>query len=248
MSGRLAWALAVVALFLLAPAACGKRGSAAPAGTEAGMATSGVRPVDFALRGCPGAIEGPPCAIVRAGGKILVFGAPEGIAGSLEELGIASPDGVFLFSLHGSGVEGLMRLRNTTWQAGRDSRLGLVGPDGTEDLAKALESALSRSDAIIWTKTPPPGGFDIAPLVARDVPPGQGARVFDTGDLTVSAVPAGASQIAFNVGYDGRVLHLSPCDPSRSRAAAADRHVGCYGESADLAWPLPQDDIVLNGD
>ena len=125
---------------------------------------------------------------------------------------------------------------------------GLVGPDGTEDLAKALESALSRSDAIIWTKTPPPGGFDIAPLVARDVPPGQGARVFDTGDLTVSAVTGGRARSPFNVGYDGRVLHLSPCEASRSRAAAADRHVGCYGESADLAWPLPQDDIVLNGD
>ena len=215
----------------------------------AGVHLETIRPGDFALRGCGGIDDGPPCAIVHAGGKVLVFGAPEGVASALGTVGAPVPDAVFLFSHRGEDIEGLMRLRNRTWHAGRKTPLGLVGPEGTVELARALESVLSRSDAIRWTEAPPAGGFDIAPLLARELPPGRSAKVFDSGDLQVSAASAGASDLSYAIAYGGRTLRLSPCRAGvRAPDGAADRHVGCPEAGGDLSWPLPAAAIVLNRD
>ncbi len=240
----------LAALILAWLAACG---DPSPGRTEnAGIdqnALARVQPDDFALSGCANVVSGPPCAIVQAGGKTLIFGAPEGSAGALEAIGVPVPDAVFLFSHRGEGMEGLMRLRNQSWQAGREARLGLVGPEGTSELTQALERALARSDAIVWTETPPAGGYDIAPFMARQVAPGQVAKVFDTGDLQVTASPAGPADLVYLVRYGGLTLKLSPCVKGADQpSGAADRHVACETAGDDLHWPLPVHAITLNSD
>lgn len=232
-------------------AACG---SPVPAGTETGPppgqgTVPSVQPDDFAVSGCAGVVSGPPCAIVQAGGKVLLFGAPEGSAGALSRIGMPVPDAVFLFSHRADGIEGLMRLRNQSWRAGRETQLGLVGPEGTVELAQALERALSRADAITWTEAPPVGGYDIAPFMARQVAPGQVTKVFDTGDLQVTASPAGPNDLAYFIQYGGRTLELTPCVNQADKASgAADRHVGCEIGGDGLHWPLPEQAIALNAD
>ena len=136
-----------------------------------------VAPSAFAMMRCPGLGAGMPCLVVMAGGKTLVFGAPEGVTGALERLDRPVPDAVFVATLNPDGLEGLARLRNRSWVLGRTLPLSLVGPDGIDTFAAHLDEAHARSDAGVYLNKRPAGNFDAALLAPTAVPPAGRARV-----------------------------------------------------------------------
>ncbi len=233
------WRL-VVACLLAWPGGCAERGD--DAGTSS-LAPAQVRPDDFAIRGCARTGDAP-CAIVQAGGKTLLFGAPEGAYAALTSVGVAVPDGVFLMRLDGASIEGLIAVRNRSWQAGREAPLALAGPQGTADLVAGVERGLTRSDAIAYLEHRPAGGYDTAPLRAIEVSPAVPARVFDTGDLRVEAVPSGPERLTYIVWYRQTELQIAPCGTGAPAMSA--RKLTCQGEGSDLVWPLNEFPVFLN--
>ena len=207
-----------------------------------------MAPADLALRRCAGdRVEGP-CLIVQAGGKALLFGAPEGAMGTLDAAGIASPDAVFLTTLGASSLEGLARVRNRSWAQGRATSLPVTGPDGFAEIAAHLDAVFEPADALAHLELGPPGGFDAAPISPIEVAPGRIARVFDTGDLIVEVGAALNGELSFLVLYDGFTLVIEPCGaPLREETAIEiDLRIGCDRSSLAYDWPFETDLHILN--
>ena len=228
---------AITALALLGLAACGASHESSPVVSEAAPE---IAPSAFAVMRCPGLGAGAPCLAVMAGGKTLVFGAPEGVTGALEWLDRPVPDAVFVATLNPDGLEGLSRLRNRSWVLGRTLPLSLVGPDGIDTFAANLDEAHARSDAVVYLNKRPAGNFDAALLAPTAVPPAGRARVFDTGDLTVDALAATSGQLTYLVRYDGRALQISPCDGpvTPMQGVPLDISLDCDALSNPELWPF----------
>jgi hypothetical protein len=228
---------ALAALALAAMAACGASNAPSAEPEE----TPAIAPSAFAVMRCPGLNAGMPCLVVMAGGKTLVFGAPEGVTGALEQLERPIPDAVFVATLNPDGLEGLARLRNRSWVLGRTLPLSLVGPDGIDTFAAHLDEAHARSDAVVYLNKRPAGNFDAALLAPTAVPPAGQARVFDTGDLTVDALAALSGQLTYLVRYDGRALQISPCNGpvTPMQGVPLDISLDCDALSDPAGWPFP---------
>ena len=106
-----------------------------------------IQPDDFAILPCQNVIATRPCALVVAGGKRVLFGAPSGAATSFNAADLKQLDAVMLFSLRAVDIEGLDDVRNHSWRAGRDAALLVIGPAGLEDVVNAHggKSAESRN-------------------------------------------------------------------------------------------------------
>lgn len=206
-----------------------------------------VSPSAFAIQRCPELELGAPCLVVMAGGKTLLFGAPEGAMSALEMLERPVPDAVFVSSLDPSGLEGLSRLRNRSWALGRIEPLVLAGPDGTDILAGRLDEAYARSDAVVYLSARPKGGFDSALFLPLAVPPAGVMRVFDTGDLTVDGLAAPSGPVTWLVRYDGRALQIAPCDGpvTSSEGVPLDAALACDALSDTAAWPFENSPYLL---
>ena len=213
-----------------------------------------VAPDDFVALPCIAAPVGVPCSIVMAGGKSLLFGVPEGAHGSLLAVDVTQPDGVFLFSLEGQGMEGLIRLRNQTWLAGREARLPVAGPDGTVLLLAYLDKGLERSDALSYVRHKPPGRFDTALFAPLDIVAGEPVTVFDSGDLSVSASLGPGANVDYRINYADRTLELKSCPPPSQPPEAqaidtverSDLTIACR-RSTDgaLVWPLERPGVAI---
>lgn len=207
-----------------------------------------VRPADFAVRHCSGAPAAGPCLIVEAGGKTLLFGAPEGAMAALHSAGRDIPDAVFLGTLGPTSLEGLARVRNRSWALGRTAPLAVTGPEGLTDIAGHLDAAFEHSDALVHLQAEPPGGFDAAPLAPLDILPGQAVRVFDTGDLVVEAGASLRGDVTYLVSYAAQDLLIEPCAAPSARAGAleVDLRIVCVRNDESYSWPFDRDIHILN--
>ena len=199
-----------------------------------------VTPQQFAILPCGDLGELRPCALIAAGGKRILFGAPGSVAAGLKPDDLSQLDAVLLFSLRSYDVEGLDDIRNRSWDAGRDTPLLVIGPSGTETFVAAINKAYEQADALrIVEDGIPPGGYDAAVLTPLEAQSGQ--TVFNTGDVVVKSVGDG-----YTVTYlDQHSLYLSACDAEIS--AEVDLTVSCAADGADMAWPIKQPVLVSDG-
>ena len=222
----------IVALVL---AACGP--SVEPASTP----QIEIKPQDFALVPCgPGRAE-RPCALAVAGGKRILFGAPAGVGATLLESDLAQLDAVILFSLHAADIEGLDEVRNASWRAGRSEPLLVIGPEGTSVMASALNGAYEQADALLVVEEGmPPGGYDAAVLIGRDV--ARDALAFDTGDVKVRVISGGVYSVEYSAGV---TLTIQACvygaedDFARVGNFIPEPSLGCSPISK-WQWPLTE--------
>lgn len=239
---RLIWALT----FILA--GCGADAPVAVA-TDSHLAASvEIQPNQFAVRRCERVEPGSRCLIVQAGGKALLFGAPEGAMASLEAIGLSTPDTVFVSSLDPRLLEGLARVRSESWRAGRSTPLRLVGPDGMNAFASGLDQAFARSDAVLYVLERPSGAFDSALITPIEIAPGEGVIAFDTGDLRVDALASSSSSVTYVVRYAGIALQISPCldSPLAIEGLIVNQEIGCAAQSELAHWPSTHRVILLD--
>lgn len=244
-------------------AACG-----APAeGPEKARPDFEVHPRDFAVLPCTGVAVPHACAIVMAGGKTVLIGAPEGAYRALEALGVAAPDLVLLPDLSAARLEGLLRVRNGSWRAGRATPLAVIGPDGTEAMAAALDQAMERADAVTHVRSAPAGGFASAVMRAADLSTPQARPVYDTGDLSITGHADGPDAATFSLRYGGIVLEVRGCTPTSAEPdpgpdqrpdqrpeqrpderADRDRHRSLSCDGDDLVWPIRPPGVLLSSE
>nr|WP_070960083.1 hypothetical protein [Hyphomonas sp. Mor2] len=205
-----------------------------------------ISPRDFVLIPCGPDRADRPCALVAAGGKRILFGAPAGVAASLSAADLRQLDGVIVFSLRAADIEGLDEIRNESWRAGRDAALLTIGPRGVLDVVEGLNKAFEQADALrIVEEGIPAGGYDAAILTGRTASTGQ--IVFDTGDVRVTALRGG-----YRISYEDRaVIELQTCErllePSPETPVEQVRMVvSCEATDSDLTWPLSTAHFVQN--
>jgi hypothetical protein len=191
---------------------------------------------DFVLLPCGSVQSDAACALIVAGGKRVLIGAPAGIARTMRPVDLRQLDAVLVLSLRAHDLEGLDEVRNRSWHIGRREPLPTIGPSGIEDVVAALNLTFEQADALHMVEQgSPPGGYDAAILVARTAP--TNAVIFDTGDFKVSRLKGGVL-----VDYEGVSVWLSACSGaaplSDGETGSISLSVGCADEGADLSWPL----------
>lgn len=244
MNDRYRKTVAAAVLTLLA--ACGAPTAIEPQGHDESQLLS-PGPGDFVALPCLGVPADAQCAIVLAGGKALLFGAPAGAFEALLAAGIDAPDAVFLFALEGGQIEGLMRLRNQSWIGGRQSMLPVAGPEGTALFVAHLDKAVEQADARTYVRRRPAGRLGaalLAPVALDGVAP---APVFDSGDLKVLAIPSASGTVHYRVHYGGQTLALLACPSGTDgQAVVADRVLACpEGADGEPDWPLAPPGLVI---
>lgn len=213
-----------------------------------------VSPGDFVLLPCH-AVGAEPCALVLAGGKTLMFGAPGGAGLHADPRDLADLGALFLFSIHPEDIEGVDEVRNRGWRAGRADPLPVAGPVGTAALVSGLNLAFEQPDAISFVEDgAPAGGFDAALLsLVGEVE--DAALVYDSGDLKVFAAVLGVSALGYRVEYRDldETWHAAVMIPCIRAAGAApdwsdalaetELLIGCEranAPSVDQGWPLTE--------
>ncbi|MEL7481013.1 MAG: hypothetical protein AAGJ29_05595 [Pseudomonadota bacterium] len=191
-------------------------GRGGPLGTAGGAAPDPaptIRPQDFALLPCPVETRRAFCAIVAAGGKRLLIGAPAGIGPGQLAGETQDPDAVILPVLSADWLEGLDEIRHRTWLNGRRRALTVSGPDGLASIVDGLNAAYTVPDAIAYVAADSQIEFDAALLAAVETAPG--GTLFDTGDLTVTARAGAPQTLQLVISYGGRSILLIPCGTER---------------------------------
>jgi len=234
----------ILSLVATGLSACGNAGSGEG---RVPVTITSIASADAALFPCAASQPDAPCVLLAAGGKRLLFGTPAGLRQKIDLQVLGSLDAVFLFSLQGADLEGLDEVRNVGWTAGREDKLPVAGPAGTRDVLGALNKAYEVSDAQIFVATPPKGGFGAALL---GVLPGEGdakAKVFDTGDLTVTKIESASGQAGYWIDYNDRRAVLQPCGMDTA-VRFNDRTAFVLGcEEADATWPLQDVQYLVQG-
>lgn len=230
--------------------ACSGAGGTDPQAAEPAARPS-ISPADFALLPCYTESE-RPCALVLAGGKRLMFGAPAGAGSRAEPGDLIGLEALFLFSVHPLDIEGVDEIRNRGWRAGRPDALAVAGPEGTGALVDGLNAAYEQPDSVSFVEDgPPPGGFDAA-LLSHGGDVTREGLVYDSGDLKVRATASGTGQITYRIRYRDldEAWHdvvLRPCGGAPVGEVAGETRamdslvIGCSGEEAygaDHTWPL----------
>ena len=229
------------AISVLVLASCGAQQPSTEASAPEGTV---VRSTDFAILPC-GPHELPsPCAVVLAGGKRVIVGAPAGVAADMSEDSLRNTDAVLLLSLRAEGVEGLDELRNGSWRAGREGPLPVGGPTGTGDFIGALNRAFEVSDSLIFVEDRPAGGFGAALLALLPGEQTKEAIVFDTGDLRITKIETGTSRAGYWVDYAGRRAVLEPCGVTE---ASQDTENSDYTMRCGGDWQLDEPVFVYRG-
>ncbi len=219
--------------------------SCTPPATNSPSENLTIAPRDFAVLPCGSASADQPCAVVAAGGKRILFGAPAGVAAGLSQAELRQLDAVILFSLRAKDIEGLDEVRNESWRAGRDTPLLTIGPRGMLTVVDGLNAAFEQADALrIVEEGIPAGGYDAAILVGREA--SRGLVVFDTGDVQVTRLSNG-----YRIAYeDSAAADLEYCQqggpdtPPGEDSIVAFR-VACEGVDNALTWPLSEPHFIV---
>lgn len=202
----------VSSCILLSLVACGREASVPVAETAERAA---IRPSQFAVVPCQSNNEEEhlPCYLLAAGGKYYLMGAPETALSQLRDEEVRLLDGVLLFSLLPSHVDGLDTIRHKTWKNGRSEALLVVGAEGVKEFSSAIDSAFEVPDAEFFARESPRGGFDASLLKPREVVFGAdaGSEVVDTGDLQIRGFYAPSGQIIYLATYEERSAAIGMC-------------------------------------
>lgn len=202
----------VLSLIISSLVACGKEASVPVAGTADRTA---IKPSQFAVVPCISNDKAKhlPCYLLAAGGKYYLMGAPETALSQLRDDEVRLLDGVLLFSLLPSHVDGLDSIRHITWKNGRSEALLVAGPEGVIEFSKAIDSAFEVPDAEFFARESPRGGFDASLLSPREIVFGTdaGSEVVDTGDLQIRGFYAPSGQIIYLASYENRSAAIGMC-------------------------------------
>jgi ribonuclease Z len=140
-----------------------------------------------------------PAILVEAGNSVLLFDCGRGAAQRLGQAGVALKDidAVLFTHLHSDHLVGLPDVWLTGLALGRKEPLTMIGPDGTQAMARHLEQAFAADIAGRGIAQEP------AALDAHDI--GENV-VFQTEDVVVSAfvVDHGAIKPAYGYRVDYR--------------------------------------------
>ncbi|WP_293676595.1 MBL fold metallo-hydrolase [uncultured Phenylobacterium sp.] len=159
-----------------------------------------------------------PCVAVQAAGKLyLVDVGPEATENlMLWRVPLDQARAVFVTHLHSDHIGGLGEFNLQSWVANRPVALALVGPTGTEKVARGLNAAYENDHA--FRKAHHEHGafkFDLAAGLFRSqiVPKGDTAVVWRDGDLTVTAIRVPHEPVtpayAYRFDYKGRSVVVS---------------------------------------
>ena len=231
---------------------------AAKTGFDASAVT--IASTDFAIVPCEGPDDRGSCVIIAAGGKRVLVGAPSGIGAKggfhlAQQDKTLLPDAVLLFSLEARQIEGLDEIRNLIWESGALQPVPLAGGEGIEEISAGLDNTFTVPDAVAYVNGVRQGDFNARPLVSRALRHGDVA--FDTGDLKISALAGGASQLAYLVEYGGEQLVLADCGAGAEdirRWPQIEHYLGCHevAEAYDArsagVWPLEAPVFILKSD
>lgn len=158
------------------------------------LETRAFGPLAVVAVGTGTAYENPirrgPCIAVGSGEQIVLVDAGRGVAEGLREAAIpvAQPGTVVLTSLLPENTLGLDDLLMTGFLQGRSAPLRLVGPPGTERLARAIEAAQAPAAAALGDRLAlDPAGATFAAVETG----GDYEEERETLSLRAAAVPGG---------------------------------------------------------
>lgn len=246
------WLAGLLAAGLLA-ACSGANDQQVPEGQV--QARPDIAPSDFVLLPCSADTQ-RACAIILAGGKTLMFGAPAGAGQQASAEDLSNLEALFLFSMHPEDVEGVDEVRNRGWREGRLAPLPLTGPDGAAALVEGLNFAFEQPDAISFVEDGAPRGGFAAALLSLGTDVTDPALVYDSGDLKVRAWPEGGSALGYRIEYRDMdeawhnvVLvscatqarpETSPEETASPHMSPSDLLVNCAQapDMGDYSWPL----------
>lgn len=103
---------------------------------------------------------------VMAGGNFLLIDAGTGSAWRSQQLGwpMQELDVILLTHLHSDHVSDVGAMSATSWRAGRDSALPIIGPEGTEKMAAGFRDAFEGDYNIRYSSATQVEGFATLPL------------------------------------------------------------------------------------
>ncbi|WP_300390109.1 hypothetical protein [Henriciella sp.] len=201
-----------------------------------------IAPGDLVLLPCSAGTD-RPCAVLIAGGKRLMFGAPAGAGQQADEADLADLEALFLFSVHPEDIAGVDEVRNRGWRAGRLDPLPLTGPVGTGVLVQGLNMAYEQPDAISFVEDGAPAGGFVAALLSHANDITEETLVYDSGDVKVRAAPGRNTWLSYRVGYRDldETWHEIVMTPCGAETAVGD---GEYEVEAanrlSVGCPVPQ--------
>ncbi len=217
-SWRVAFLVAALGLFgLNAGVACAQAPAATPDTLKVTFCgTSGPLPVRDRAK---------TCVIVQAAGKLYAVDVgPESTKNlMLWRLPMADARAIFLTHLHSDHIAEVGEFNMQSWVAGRTAPLILVGPPGTEKVAKGFNLAYENDHVFRnahhehgEVKLPIAAGLLTPQVVAMPKPDAQGGAtkvVWHDGDLTVTAILVAHNPATPAYGYrfdfKGRSVVLS---------------------------------------
>lgn len=149
-----------------------------------------------------------PATAVALGERIQLVDAGRGVAESLRaaEIPVSQPEAVLLTSLLPENTVGLDDLLVMGWIRGREQPLRLLGPPGTEALARAIEAAVRRGSEA-WSRALGPEsapGFAVTEIESGFREQGGGLEIL-AGELSGGPTEA----LAYRFEWRGRVAVVS---------------------------------------
>jgi hypothetical protein len=183
-----------------------------------------------------------PCVVVEAGGLTFIFGAGQGAAEGIEQLGLmhANIDALLLPDLTLKTVEGLPAVAGAGARAGRREPLKVYGPTGMLPVVDGTNLIVSA-----------PPQARLAAGVEGEDQGAYGRLVFDSGVVTVrgfGGLERGMGRV-YRIDFEGRSLILSGClalpadiiaaarqvkDPGAVVLAGSERLLGSLSSCIDL--------------
>jgi ribonuclease Z len=149
-----------------------------------------------------------PSTAVALGYRMLLVDAGRGVAESLRaaEIPVFQPEAVLLTNLLPANTLGLDDLLVTAWLRGGHEPLRLLGPPGSEALARAIEAAVAPGAEALGRALGLPGSprFEV-----RELADGEGGE-FDGLAFRAGALPEGPTPaLAYRFEWRGRAAVVS---------------------------------------
>lgn len=157
-----------------------------------------------------------PCVVVEAGGLTFIFGAGEGAAEGISQLGLMHPtvDALLLPDLAIETAQGLPEIAAAGARAGRREALRVFGPAGLLPVVDGANLIVS-----------PTQSARLAPGIEGEDQGGYGRVVFDSGVVSIrgfGGAEPGSGRV-YRVDFEGRSLLLAGCTAVSANIIAASR-------------------------